>query len=70
MKKAYGDHRQSSGVTHYTVMPDGIAVHFGDRVYRYTHDSAGREAVDTMKRLAASGAGLASYIRANRPPHE
>lgn len=69
-KTQYGDHQQSSGVTHFEVTAAGISVWFGTKKYHYSHDSAGRDHVGAMKRLALGGAGLASYIRANRPDHE
>jgi hypothetical protein len=52
-----------SGVTHYAIGPDYIRVRFvGGRIYRYSHAGAGREHVDHMKRLAAAGRGLGTYI--------
>lgn len=68
-KKNYHDHTQSSGITHFTLEPDGITVHYGRKAYRYTHASAGVEHVTTMKRLAGAGLGLGTYIRANAPQH-
>jgi hypothetical protein len=69
MKSIYSDHGGSSGITHFTVMPDAVAVYFGPKRYVYSHASAGKEHVDTMKRLAAAGSGLASYIAAYQPQH-
>lgn len=69
MKKTYSDHRQSSGITHFAVYDTGITIHFGTKAYRYTHESAGREHVAAMKRLAEAGLGLGTYIRANSPEH-
>lgn len=69
-KQQYGDLRQSSGVTHVEAHPDSLTVHFGQKRYHYTADSAGREHIDAMKRLAGAGAGLAAYIRTHRPDHE
>lgn len=67
MKKQYGDLRQSSGVTHYDIGPDSITVHFGDKSYTYTHESAGKTHVEAMIRLAKTGAGLASHIARHKP---
>ena len=41
-----------------------IEVEFADTesVYRYSYESAGRENVEEMKRLAAQGHGLNSFI--------
>jgi hypothetical protein len=52
-----------SGVTHYEAGPDFIVIRFrkGDR-YLYNHEKPGREAVETMKRLAVAGRGLSTFI--------
>ena len=36
-------------------------------VYAYTYESAGADAVETMKSLARQGHGLNSYISKNQP---
>ena len=52
-----------SGVTAYEAGPDSISVQFTDeRVYLYTYKSAGKHIIENMKRLAASGKGLSTYI--------
>lgn len=52
-----------SGVVAYAPEPGAIKVRFVDgTVYTYTNDSAGREHVDIMKRLASEGQGLSGYI--------
>ena len=52
-----------SGVVAYEIEPRAIRVRFaGGAVYRYTHASAGREQVETMKQLAQAGQGLSGYI--------
>lgn len=68
-KTVYEDLRAASGITHFAIYPDAVAVHYGAKRYVYSHASAGKDHVDTMKRLAASGVGLGTYIAANRPEH-
>lgn len=52
-----------SGVVAYELQPQAILVEFrnGSR-YRYTYESTGADQVERMKRLAASGTGLATFI--------
>lgn len=69
-KERYGNEKKgSSGVTHYEVTAHGIVVYFGTKKYHYTYTSCGSNHVDAMKRLAAAGTGLASYINANNPDY-
>lgn len=59
----YRDTSGNSGVEAYATAPDAITVRFkSGAVYVYTHASAGRRTVDHMKRLAADGKGLATFI--------
>jgi len=53
-----------SGVESFGIDPDAIRVRFreNERIYRYSHASAGHRHVEEMKRLALAGQGLASYI--------
>jgi hypothetical protein len=52
-----------SGVIAYLPQDDGITVEFRSRVrYVYTNASAGKANVAEMKRLAAVGKGLATFI--------
>lgn len=54
---------QNSGVTAYEVGPTHIDVAFNDgAVYRYDDQYPGLEATEDLKRLAAAGRGLNSYI--------
>lgn len=51
------------GITKYEVGPDYILVEFRKgRSYRYSHAGAGQVHVERMKRLAAEGRGLTTYI--------
>ncbi|MDY6391980.1 MAG: hypothetical protein SPL80_03985 [Bacilli bacterium] len=60
----YKDINNDSGVSEYELGSDYIAVRFKGtlKTYYYTYESAGQEHVEQMKRLAASGDGLNSYI--------
>ncbi|GAB3311727.1 hypothetical protein [Luteimonas notoginsengisoli] len=60
----YSDTTGGSGVEAFELCPDAILVRFrdSDRVYRYSHRTAGRARVDEMKRLALAGRGLATFI--------
>lgn len=52
-----------AGVVAYQESPGGITVQFRDgSVYLYNKASAGPSAIGAMKRLAASGRGLTTYI--------
>ncbi|MFP9099543.1 hypothetical protein ACLI09_10850 [Flavobacterium sp. RHBU_24] len=52
-----------SGVTAYKIAAESIVVTFinGD-TYLYTYESAGKNAVEKMKRFARTGKGLSTYI--------
>lgn len=53
----------TSGVAAYEAAGQAVAVQFHDgAIYVYTYNSAGRRHVEQMKRLAAAGQGLGSYI--------
>jgi hypothetical protein len=59
----YEDRSGDSGVRAYKIEPDAIVIEFKTGGgYRYDHTSPGRRHVATMKRLAQSGHGLATYI--------
>ncbi|MEJ1097507.1 MULTISPECIES: hypothetical protein [unclassified Pseudoxanthomonas] len=62
--KRYLDLSGDSGVVAYELRPDAIKVKFrgSDRVYVYSHASAGATHVARMKRLAEAGRGLSTYI--------
>lgn len=52
-----------SGVIAYEIVNDGIEVQFRDgTAYLYTIESAGRQNIETMKRLALAGRGLSTFI--------
>ena len=61
--KKYTDITGESGVTAYQESENFIAVEFNhESVYLYTYTSAGKTAVEQMKKLAAAGKGLSTYI--------
>jgi hypothetical protein len=58
--KPYGSGQ--SGVVAYEIERDAIVVQFTKGTYRYTYAKPGQFEVEKMKRLAAAGKGLATYI--------
>jgi hypothetical protein len=59
----YANRDGDSPIVSWEEGPDYIAICFKGRMkYTYTNASAGSHHVSRMKQLAASGAGLASYI--------
>ena len=59
----YLDRRGDSGVCAYQAGPDFILVEFkSGGAYRYDSTKPGRHYVQAMKRRAAQGDGLATYI--------
>lgn len=59
----YADVNGDSGVAGYEIGSDSIRVQFKDgAIYLYTYSSAGKENIETMKRLATGGDGLNAYI--------
>jgi len=62
--KRYANRSGGSGVAAYQLTADAIRVRFAnsDRVYEYSHASAGMAHVDAMKRLAREGRGLGTHI--------
>lgn len=52
-----------SGVTAYESGADNITIEFGhEAIYLYTYQSAGKEVIEQMKKLAEKGKGLSTYI--------
>ena len=61
--QGYKDIGGDSGVVAYKIGPDSIIVRFKEgTVYLYTYASAGSRMIETMKKLAAKGKGLSTYI--------
>jgi len=61
--KRYANLSGNSGVQSYEISATRIRVKFvTGECYTYSHQSAGKETVETMKRLAGSGKGLSTYI--------
>lgn len=63
----YRDIDGDSNVESYEIGADYIAVKFHGtpKIYIYSYKKAGKNHVETMKGLAASGDGLNSYINRN-----
>jgi hypothetical protein len=63
MMKRYKNLNGDSGVTAYEISPKSICVRFDDGgTYLYSYRNPGADAVEAMKKLAARGRGLATYI--------
>lgn len=61
--KDYRNEGGGSGVARFELGADSITIEYSSgATYLYTVESAGREAIDTMKQLAEAGKGLNSYI--------
>lgn len=62
----YMDINNDSGVLSYEILEDSIKIEFkGGSIYLYTYSSAGRNNIETMKKLAKKGDGLNSFINRN-----
>lgn len=56
----------NSGIVAYEIGIDAITVQFSDgSIYLYNYQSAGKEKIEHMKKLAVSGQGLNSFIMRN-----
>lgn len=61
--KLYQNQSGNSGVIGYEISEKAIRIWFRDGDdYLYTYKSAGQKCIETMKALAVSGHGLATYI--------
>lgn len=65
--EVYKNRSRKSSVYAFVIGDDFIAVQFktNGSVYRYSYAKAGRQNVETMKRLARLGLGLNTYIKNN-----
>ena len=66
----YANINGNSGIVAYDTKEESITVKLKSgkyTVYTYTYESAGADAVETMKSLAQQGHGLNSYISKNQP---
>jgi hypothetical protein len=62
---------KASGVVAYEIGMDFIKVKFAnDDIYKYSYASAGKRAIEEMKRLALNSEGLSTFISQNHPPYE
>ena len=63
MRERYGDISGGSGIREYEIGDDFIRVWFADgKGYEYNFIKPGQPHIDEMKRLAAQGRGLTTYI--------
>ena len=63
--------KKISGVTGYEIGAYSITVQFRNYVkYLYTFASAGKKAIEVMKKLAIKNEGLSTYISQNKPRYE
>lgn len=61
--KQYKNISGDSGITAYETTENSISVEFNhDALYRYTYESTGKQKIEKMKKLAAEGKGLSTYI--------
>jgi hypothetical protein len=61
----YNDRSGSSGILYYQIGKDFIEIKFKTEpsaVYVYTNKLSGKKHIDAMKKLAARGEGLSTYI--------
>jgi hypothetical protein len=65
--KIYKNLSGASGITHYEIDEDYIAIKFTGvrQMYYYTHSRISKYHIEKMKALAESGKGLATYINQN-----
>jgi len=65
--EVYKNVNGNSGITHYEIEADYVAVKFTgmSHVYFYTSSRISRFHIERMKALAVSGKGLATYINQN-----
>lgn len=61
----YLNRNNNSGVSHFEIYSDKIAVKFTstNKIYSYSYAYAGKSHVDKMKILAERGHGLNAYIK-------
>jgi hypothetical protein len=62
--QVYRNIKGDSGVTHFSIGGNYIAVKFKDKetIYVYSTDRIGKQHIDRMKDLALLGKGLSTYI--------
>ena len=59
---AYKNRSGNSGIIAYEIGRTFIKVRFRDGFYNYTYAQPGKAQVEEMKKLAASGKGLSTFI--------
>lgn len=59
----YENRGDNSNIRAFEIGKDYIDVQFnGGKIYRYSYNSAGKDKIENMKKLALQGCGLNSYI--------
>ncbi len=61
---------KQSGVISYKTGKDFIEVQFDGWLYTYTYGSAGKKAIEEMKKLAQANEGLSTFISQRHPQYE
>lgn len=61
---------KTSGVIAFEIRTDAILVQFHDHTYLYTYKSAGKAAIERMKKYALAQKGLSTYISQHQPAYE
>lgn len=61
---------KKSGVTAYEIGDSYIIVRFHSAEYKYSYNSCGKNATETMKKLALASNGLSTFIAQNKPGYE
>lgn len=62
--------QKQSGVTSYKSGKDFIEVQFAGWLYTYSYLSAGKTAIEEMKKCAASNQGSSTFISQHHPQYE
>ena len=62
--------KKLSGVTSYKAGKDFIEIQFDSWLYTYSYASAGKKAVEEMKKLAAANEGLSTFFSQHDPGFE
>jgi hypothetical protein len=66
----YQDTDGDSGIRKYLPAKDSITIEFKEgAIYLYTYASTGKRHIDAMKKLAAKGSGLTTYINQHVRDH-
>ncbi|MFY9309772.1 MAG: hypothetical protein WAQ28_12060 [Bacteroidia bacterium] len=70
MTPYHSQNPKTSGVIAFEIRTDAIVVKFKDHTYLYTYKSAGKAAIEKMKKYALAQKGLSTYISQHQPAYE